>query len=157
MRKRIITPVLHETQHNDQDWLDIESLVEVEITSENADHPIEDALLLNQTSGWRAGVSGEQTIRLIFESPQHIHRIWLNFIESHTKRTQEYDLCWSSDGGQSFQEIVRQQWNFNPHDTTSQTEDYYVDLTAVTVIELNIIPDISGEDAFATLEQLRLA
>ena len=156
MRKRIFTPVLHETRHIEQDWLDIENLVEVEITSENTDYPIEGALLLDQTSGWRAGVSGEQTIRLIFESPQHIHRIWLNFIEPHTERTQEYDLRWSSDGGQSFQEIVRQQWNFNPHDATSQTEDYYVDLAAVTVLELNIIPDISGEEAFATLKQLRL-
>ena len=157
MRKRIITSVLQETAHPELEWLNIEALAEVEITSEDAAHPIESALLPGRTQGWRASGPGEQKIRLLFAHPQQIGRIWLNFVETHTERTQEYVFRWSPDGGKSFREIVRQQWNFNPQGATSETEDLHVDLPAVTVLELNIIPDISGGNAVASLAKLRLA
>lgn len=41
-----------------QDWLDLEQLVEVELTSEDAEHPVESALLMNAGSGWRAQQPG---------------------------------------------------------------------------------------------------
>ena len=157
MRKRIITPVQQETASPDQDWLNMERLAEVEITSEDAAHPIESALLPGRVSGWRAAGPGKQTIRLLFAYPQRLRQIWLNFVETRTERTQEYVLRWSPDGGQSFQEIVRQQWNFSPQGSTSETEDYHVELPAVTVLELSIIPDTSGGSAIASLAQLRLA
>ena len=157
MRKRIITPVQQETASLDQVWLNMEELADVEITSEDSDHPIESALLPGRASGWRAAEPGKQTIRLLFAEPQQLRRIWLNFVETRTERTQEYVLRWSQDRGRSFQEIVRQQWNFNPQDATSETEDHHVELPAVTVLELIIIPDISGGHAFASLAQLRLA
>jgi hypothetical protein len=157
MRKRIIAPVQLKTTSPDQDWLNVESLAEVEITSEDAAHPIESALLPGQASGWRAAGPGMQTIRILFSQPQRLRRICLNFVETHTERTQEYVLRWSPDGGQSFREIVRQQWNFSSHGTTDEREDYHVELPAVTVLELSIIPDISGGNAFASLAQLRLA
>jgi hypothetical protein len=157
MRKRIITPVQQETASHGQEWLNIEGLAEVEITSEDAAHPIEDALLPGGASGWQAAAPGKQTIRLLFDSPQRIRRIWLNFMEPCTERTQEYVLRWSPDGGESFREIVRQQWNFSPQGATSETQDLHVDLTAVTVLELSIIPDTSGGNAVASLAELRLA
>ena len=157
MRKRIITPVQQETASPDLEWLHMEELAEVEITSEDAAYPIESALLPGRASGWRAAGPGKQTIRLLFDYPQRIQRIWLYFVETHTVRTQEYVLRWSPDGGQSFREIVRQQWNFSPQGTTSETEDLHVELPAVTVLELSIIPDISGGNALASLAQLRLA
>jgi len=157
MRKRIITPVQQETVSLDQDWLNIEGLAEVEITSEDAAHPIESALLPGLASGWRAAGPGKQTIRLLFDNPQRLRRIWLNFVESRTERTQEYVLRWSPDGGQSYREIIRQQWNFSPQGATSETDDLHVELPAVKVLELIIIPDISGGNAFASLAHLRLA
>ena len=157
MRKRIIAPVQQKTTSPDQDWLNVEDLAEVEITSEDAAHPIEFALLPGQASGWRAAGPGKQTIRILFTQPQRLRRICLNFVETRTERTQEYVLRWSPDGGQSFREIVRQQWNFSPHGTTGETEDHHVELPAVTVLELSIIPDISGGNAFASLAQLQLA
>jgi hypothetical protein len=39
-------------------------------------------------------------------------RIVLTFEEIETERTQEFELCWSADGGGSCREIVRQRWNF---------------------------------------------
>ncbi len=157
MRKRIITPVQEKPTPLEQDWLNIERLAEVEITSEDTDHPIESALLPGLSSGWRAAGPGEQTIRLIFTKPQQLRRIWLSFVEQHTERTQEFVLRWSPDGGQTYREIVRQQWNFSPQGATSQTEDLHVELSAITVLELIIIPDISGGNACASLARLRLA
>ena len=157
MRKRIIAPIQQETASPNQEWLNVEGLAEVEITSEDGAYPIESALLPGRTPGWRAAVPGKQTIRLLFAHPQRLQRIWLNFEEPLNERTQEYVLRWSSDGGQSFREIVRQQWNFSPQGATSETEDHHVELPAVTVLELSIIPDTGGENAFASLAQLRLA
>jgi hypothetical protein len=157
MRKRLIAAVQQDPLPLDQDWLNIENLAEVELTSEDAEHPIEFALLPGRGSGWRAAEPGKQTIRLLFEHPQRIRRIRLSFVESVMERTQEYVLRWSADGGQSFREVVRQQWNFSPKGATSQTEDYHVELAGLTVIELCITPDISDSNAYATLAQLRIA
>ncbi len=157
MLKRIIGSVQPETESLDLDWLDVESLAEVEITSEDPAHPIEFALLPGQNSGWRAASPGPQTIRLIFTRPQRLQRIFLKFVETGTERTQEYVLRWSGNGGHSFHDIVRQQWNFSPPDASCETEIHHVDLPAVTVLELHIVPDISGGTAIGSLEQLRLA
>ena len=53
MRKRVIAAVQQDTSPLDQDWLNVEGLAEVEITSEDATHPIESALLPGEA---RAGV-----------------------------------------------------------------------------------------------------
>jgi len=157
MRKRIIPPAKQNISPLDENWLDLERLAQVEITSEDATYPIESALLPGQVSGWRAAQPGEQSIRLLFEHPQRLRRIWLRFVELATERTQEFVLRWSPDGGQSFREIVRQQWNFSPQGATCEAEDHRVDLMGVTVLELSIIPDISKGNALASLAQLRLA
>ena len=157
MRKRIIESVDQSAAYPDGEWLDLEALVDVEITSEEPAHPIEHALLPGQSSGWRAANSGRQTIRLFFAQPQRLRRILLHFAESGSERTQEYVLRWSPDGGKSFHEIVRQQWNFNPQGATIEIEDHYVDLPAVKLLELDINPDISGTTVAASLEEWRLA
>lgn len=54
MRKRIMTPGPRGPAAGDQDWLNVEALAEVEISSEDAAHPIESALLPGGGSGWRA-------------------------------------------------------------------------------------------------------
>ena len=156
MRKRIITPVPQEVAFPDVNWLNVGEIAEVEITSEDAAHPIESALITG-LSGWRASTPGKQIIRLIFFCPQKIQRIGIVFEETNIERTQEFVLRWSNDSGQSFHEIVRQQWNFSPRGATSETEDLRVDLSAVVMLELSIIPDISGGSALASLAQLRLA
>ena len=152
MHKRIIGN-LHQATTS---WLNLEELAEVEITSEDITHPIEAALLPDGMNGWKAAEPGDQTIRLQFKQPQDLRRIWLNFVEAETARTQEYVLRWSCDNGQSFREIVRQQWNFSPPSTTNEIEDHHVELPAVTTIELSIKPDIGCGGAFASLAQMRL-
>lgn len=157
MRKRIISAVEEAAAPAAGEWLDLEDLAEVEISSEDAAHPIEAALAAGAGSGWLAASPGTQTIRLRFQQPQALRRIFLSFVETSAQRTQEYVLRWSADGGESFRQIVRQQWNFSPDGSTSQNEDLRVELDAVNVIELIITPDIGNARAFATLAQLSVA
>jgi len=140
----------------DQDWLDLERLAQVEVTSEDPTHPIESALLAGTESGWQAAQPGPQTIRLIFDRPQKVRRIWLLFIEPDVARTQEFVLSWSPDDGRSFKDILRQQWNFGPG-AIQEVEDYEVELAGVTQLELSIVPDQGTGEALATLARWRLA
>jgi hypothetical protein len=157
MRKRLIPAVPPVGPRTEQGWLDLGTIVTVEVTSETKDHPVESALLMSETGGWRAAQPGTQMIRLLFDHPLKVKRISLVFEETENTRTQEFVLRWSSDLGRSFREIVRQQWNFSPPETVRETEDYSVELSDVTVLELKIVPDKSGGEARASLESLRLA
>lgn len=157
MLKRIVGQHPHHAPASNQDWLNLDVLAQVEVTSEDVNHPIESGLLPGSESGWRAAQSGPQTVRLVFDQPQRIRRMHLEFREDELERTQQFVLRWSSNGGQSYREIVRQQYNFSPPGTISECEDYRVDLDEVTTLELSIVPDISGGAARASLAQLRLA
>ncbi len=157
MRKRIIGPGPRKVSAVEPDWLDLERLAQVEVTSEDADYPIEAALIPGTGSGWRAAQSKEQTIRLLFDEPLRLRRIHLVFHEGERERTQEFVLRWSPDGGQSYREIVRQQYNFSPPEAVREVEDYDVELDGVTEVELKIVPDISRGSARASLAQLRVA
>lgn len=64
MRKRIIAEVQNKALSHEQEWLNLEDLAEVEITSEDPALPIEHALLPDRASGWRAAGPGKQIIRL---------------------------------------------------------------------------------------------
>lgn len=140
-----------------QHWLDLEHLAQVDITSEAADHPIEAALLPGIGAGWRAARPGEQIIRLRFDEPLRLRRIYLLFEDEEQARTQEFLLRWSLDGRPPYREILRQQYTFSPSGTTREVEDFAVELDGVAALELRIVPDISGGTARASLAQLRLA
>ncbi|OGP98534.1 MAG: hypothetical protein A2Z51_09860 [Deltaproteobacteria bacterium RBG_19FT_COMBO_52_11] len=157
MRKRIIGPGPGEVPAAEPGWLDLDLLAQVEITSEDADYPIESALIPGTGLGWRAAQPGEQLIRLLFDEPLRLQRLRLVFHEAEQERTQEFVLRWSPDRGQSYREILRQQYNFSPPAVTREVEDYDIDLDGVTALELEIVPDISGGSARASLAQLRLA
>jgi hypothetical protein len=120
-------------------------------------YSVESALVAGGTRGWRAADSGSQTIRLIFDQPQRLTRIALAFEETETERTQEFVLRWSGNGGRSFREIVRQQWNFSPPNTIHEVEEFQVALSGVAVLELIIVPDISRGSAPASLKSLQVS
>lgn len=153
MRKRVIGQTESTAV---SEWLPVERLAQVEVTSEDPVHPIEGALV-PAGQGWRAAEPGEQTIRLLFDQPQQIRRIQLVFREEAQDRTQEFVLRWSADRGNTYRKIVRQQYNFSPAGGTEEVEDYKVELNSVTALELNIVPDVTRSTAFASLHQLRLA
>jgi hypothetical protein len=156
MRKRLVTPAPENIRTHREGWLDVERAAVVEVKSEDKDFPVEAAFVSGDARGWRAAAPGTQTIRLIFDQPQKLRCISLVFEENETGRTQEFVLRWSPDGGNSFKEIVRQQWNFSPPGAMREVEEYQVELSNVTVLELVIEPNIGGGLARASLKNLRL-
>ena len=155
MRKRLI-PHPRDVSAASQPWLDVAALAQVELTSEDPACPIDAALRPSPTPGWRAAEPGAQRIRLVFDRPQALHRLRLVFAEPQQARTQEFVVRWSADGGQSYREVVRQQYTFSPPGTVHEVEEYQVPLQGVTHVELCIVPDIQGGNAYATLEEMRL-
>jgi hypothetical protein len=157
MRKTTLGPAQKNILSSDVNFLDLEHLAQVEISSECRERPIESALAADSESGWQAAGPGEQTIRLIFDQPQTVKYIYLRFDELEQPRTQEFVLLWRKDNEVFFREILRQQYHFSPPLTSRENEKYTVDLEQVKALELRIIPDISGGEARATLTRLRLA
>src|SRR5947207_1780286 len=138
MRKRVTGSSFQPAPSANGAWLHLEQLAQVEVTSEHPGFPIEFALVPGAGPSWRAAESGEQTIRLILNDPRRLNLIWLRFVEAQAARAQEFTLSWSADGGRSFDEIVRQQWNFSPGGSMNELEDYRVDLNPVSVLKLKI-------------------
>jgi hypothetical protein len=155
MRKSIIEPNPREASESEHEWLDLEALAQVEISSEDEAHPVE-AALVPGGGYWRAAIAGEQTLRLLFDRAQQVRAIRLIFQESSKERTQEFVLRWSADG-RSYHDVARQQYNFSSPDSTRELEEYNVELDGVTALELCIMPDISGGDSRASLAEWRVA
>jgi len=156
MRKRIVGLQSSQEPKSPEKWVDLQEVATVEVTSEDPEFPIESVFSANGP-GWRARDKGEQQIRIIFDHPVLVRRIHLKFVETEVERTQEFALKWSGAEGGPTKEIVRQQWNFSPAGSTFEVEDYDVSLDGASTLELIIRPDLSLEDALATLAEWRIA
>ena len=159
MRKSIVSPSAVAATPISDLWRDLERIARVEISTEDDQFPIEHALGKDVTTGWRASMTGPQIVRLLFDAPLAIRRIQLHFVDKVSERSQEFAVFAGEVG--ELGEVVRQQWNFSPHGTTEEIEDYTVDLRDVTVLELRIDPDRSHDPKqsrhYASLQRLRLA
>jgi uncharacterized protein (DUF736 family) len=157
MRKTIIdSHTVNPHSQSQEKWLDLEEIAIVEVTSEDPHFPIESALTASEGPGWRAAERGKQVIRIVLDKPRPLRRVRLEFAEADNQRTQEFTLRWSQVDG-PFREIVRQQWSFSPQGSTSEVEDYQVDLDNVSVLELALKPDLTPDNAFATLAAWRVS
>lgn len=157
MKKRVINRTFQASEPLERSWLDLEPIAAVELTSEDSRFPIESALTDAGEHGWRADRAGPQTIRLIFASPQHVRRIRVEFREKEMTRTQQFVIRYGQASDQTAaNEVVRQQWNFSPEGSTEEVEEFQVDLTDVSILELEINPDIAGGDARAGLWRWQL-
>jgi hypothetical protein len=158
VKKSLLSQEAVEVPESDA-WLDLEAIADVQITSEDPAFPIEHALGKTETTGWRAATTGPQVVRLLFSKPQTIRRIQLHIVDGTSERSQEFLL--TARLGNETREVARQQWNFSPHGTTEEIEDYKVQLDGVTALELKIDPDRSHDPKLsqhvASLKRLRLA
>ncbi len=63
--------------------------------------------------------------------------------------------------GAELKEVVRQQWSFSPQGSTEEIEDYTVNLSGITTLEVRIDPDRSLDPKqsqhYASLLSLKLA
>src|SRR3954464_12571006 len=139
--------------------IDIAAVATVLVTSEDPDHPVDHAFDLRRGPGgsrWVAGEPGEQTLILAFDAPQTICRILLEVEEPGVARTQELQLAVSGDGGQTYRELVRQEFNFSPPGTTFEREVWAVTAEGVSHLRLQIKPDKGGKPCRATIPSLVL-
>jgi hypothetical protein len=140
--------------------ISIADVATVQVTSEEASHPIDNAFDHSRGPGgsrWIADEPGMQTVILVFDSPQTIRKIGLEIEELAESRTQELSVSISSDGGRTYRELVRQEFNFSPPSTTFERERWSTSAGAVTHLRLEIKPDKGGRVGRATLTSLALA
>ena len=159
MRKSIVSPSAVATTPISDLWRDLERIARVEISSEDEKFPIEHALGKKETTGWRAAATGPQLIRLHFDEPLNIKHLRLHFVDKTAERSQEFAVYAGS--GPELREVVRQQWSFSPNGSTEEIEDYKVNMSGITTLELRIDPDRSHDPKqsqnYASLLSLKLA
>ena len=159
MRKSIVSPSPVAATPIGDLWRDLERIARVEISSEDEQFPIEQALGKKATTGWRAAETGPQLIRLHFDEPLNIKRLRLHFVDKTAERSQEFAVFAGS--GDKLNEVVRQQWSFSPNGSTEEIEEYTVNLSGITMLELRIDPDRSHDPKqcqnYASLQSLKLA
>ena len=139
--------------------MDIAATATVQVTSEDSAHPIDNVFDHRRGPGgsrWVAEDPGEQTLRLAFDTPQSMHQIILEVEELDVSRTQELRLSVSHDGGQTYRELRRQEYNFSPPGTTFEREAWTVLAEGVTHLQLWMKPDKGGKPCRATLTSLVL-
>jgi hypothetical protein len=153
MRKSILqAPAV--TGPIDSPGLNLEEIAQIELSSEDAQYPFEHALR-STLDGWKASTAGPQVIRVLFDHPQSISRIQLQFCERSRERSQEFAIFATSAGQR--RNVVRQQWTFSPDHSPVENEEYTVNLSAVSVLELEIDPGRHDKQAFATLQFIALS
>jgi hypothetical protein len=157
MRKQTISATIAGESVEGRPWLDLTEKAEVELTSEDAEHRIENALSSGAIGGWKAAGPGKQMIRLLFKRAQDIRRIRLEFIENEIERSQEFALYYAEENDATLREVRRQQWTFSPQGSVRETEDYTVDLNRVAVLQLTIDPDRGKDRTAATLNKWSVA
>jgi hypothetical protein len=158
LRKQIIRPSPATSNHKAGE-IDIAAVATVLVTSEDAEHPIDHAFDDRRGQGgsrWVAGDLGDQTVVLAFDAPQAIRRVALEVEEPEVARTQELQSAISCDGGRTYRELVRQEYNFSPPGTTFEREDWAVNAEGVTHLRLVIEPDKGGKPCRATITSLAL-
>jgi hypothetical protein len=158
LRKHLLTaqPLASGSQSGAKE---IAAIAAVWVTSEAADAPIDHAFDHQGGPGgsrWVAAGPGEQRLILAFDTPQTLHTISLQVEEPEVSRTQVLLLSISRDGGQTYQELRRQEYTFSPPGTTFEHEEWAVTVEGVTHLQLVITPDKGGAPYRATLTSLAL-
>lgn len=139
--------------------LDIPAIATVIVSSEKTDHPIEHVFDGERGSGasrWLAAVPGEQCLIINFDTPQTLHQLVLDIEEPNVSRTQELLLSVSSDGGRTYRDVIRQEYNFSPPGTTYERETWALKTDHITHLAIRITPDKGGQAALATLTSVIL-
>jgi len=139
--------------------IDIAAIATVLLTSESPEFPIENAFDEQTGPGgtrWIAPAPGDQVLILQFDVPQTLHELLLEAEELQVSRTQVVELFLSSDGGRSYREVLRQEYNFSPPGTTFEREVWSVPAEGVTHLRIGIKPDKAGKPCHATLISLAL-
>jgi hypothetical protein len=85
--------VIGKTERLEEGWRDLSQCAACEVTFEEVDSPLENALSPDVRK-WIAATPGKQVIRITFDEPQNISKIFLLFEETANARSQDFALSW---------------------------------------------------------------
>jgi hypothetical protein len=105
---------------------------------------------------WIAAADGEQTLMLVFDTPQTIREISVETEEPQVTRTQVLCISLSDDGGQTYRERIRQEFTFSPPNTSVEHEEWSMPAQRVTHLRVAIRPDKGNAAGRATLTSLTI-
>jgi hypothetical protein len=147
------------TSGRDAGEIDIAGHATIAYSSEDPAHPVEHMLDGRSGPGATRWMSARpdttEHIVIEFDRPRSISRI-LYEVETMQQRTQEVRVEVSEDGGQSYRQILVQEYNFSPRGgATYQRGEQRFNLPQVTHLRLTIVPNKSGSGT-VTLTRLRL-
>lgn len=137
----------------------IPELATVLVTSEAAEHPVDCLFDGHDGPGgtrWVAAEDGEQEMILAFDTPQTIQEVGLEAEEFQASRTQVLTLALSQNGGRTYREVLRQEFNFSPPGTTFERERWVVPATMVSHLRVTIRPDKGSQPGRASLTSLTI-
>lgn len=127
---------LHDSSHAyPEREIPVLAVATITVTSEADGHPI--TCVFDEERGpgasqWIAAEPGDQKLVIAFHQPQTIRQITMEIEEREVNRTQEVQLALSDDGGKTYRELLRQEFNFSPEGTTWECEDWAVEEVNVT-------------------------
>ncbi|MGE0684293.1 MAG: hypothetical protein AB7P69_25720 [Candidatus Binatia bacterium] len=159
IRKRIVTTTSIPDGERTDDALDIPALATILVTSEDPDHPVNHIFSRQRDRAghrWIAASPGEQHLILDFDKPQNIRQIAIEIEEPEMPRAQELTFSVSTDGGGTYHDILRQEFNFSPPGTSYEKEQWAVTEYGVTQLCVRILPDKNGGAGRASLSLLLL-
>jgi hypothetical protein len=158
LRKRLLEDDAA-TNARTADEIDIVGCATIAYSSENPAHPVEHMLDGRSGLGATRWISARpdtvERIVVEFDQPQPISRLVYEVEEAMRERTQEVRVEVSEDGGQTYRQILVQEYTFSPGGATYQREEQRFDLRQVSQIRLTIVPNKNGS-GMATLTALRL-
>lgn len=138
-------------------WLALNQVAIIQASSECEDFPIAGPIQIPHRVEWRAGVPGPQLVRVRFFAPYHLHRMRIVFREAERTRTQELIIRVWVTGAHRPMDLLRCEIAFTPPAVTCNATDREFSVRDVVAIDLDILPDIDGGSAVATLCELRVA
>ena len=156
LRKQLLQP---RESHGSGGAISIADTATVLVTSELPDHPIDhicDGQRGPGSTRWVAEQSGDQTVVLAFDTAQNIDTVSLEIEETEISRTQELTLATSRDGGETYREVLRQEFNFSPSGTTFEHEEWRLAAEGITNLRVWIRPDKGGKPCRASMTSLVL-
>jgi hypothetical protein len=155
LRKQILTD-LPTRRARKSGVKDISALATVLVTSEAPDHPVDHLFDASDGPGgtrWIAAADGEQTLVLAFDAPQTIRAVGIEAEERSASRTNVLTISLSDDGGRTYRERIRQEFNFSPG-TAFEREEWSIPAEGVTHVRIVIQPDKGNAPHRATLTSI---
>lgn len=105
---------------------------------------------------WRAAAANTaEQIVVHLDRPTTLSRLVYEVEDRTADRTQEIRIEASSDGGNTYRELVTQEYNFSPNGATFQREELRIEVVDATDVRVNVVPNKRGSGT-ATLTTLQL-